>query len=724
MVAPAAPAQRVRDVVEPAVVARGSRARGRRRCAGRAPVAWSASSSTSPRTTTASLDLDRVAEASRAVSDALDAADAVAGRLHARGVEPRRRPPADRAPALRARASAALVTLTLADGGVAGRPAGGRRPWPATTPIVVVPGDARAQGPTPAVRRPGRGSRSTRSRDGARRGGRWRARPCGRRRRRARRRPDRPHGRRADDGHRHAGAAAARAREGDQPRRARRRDRAGAAVRLPPHAGRARATPGSSSTAQTGHVTVWAREARGRRGEAERRGGPCRRPSPTAPSSTTRPTGFGRIATATARQVIVQRLRDAEDDQVLGAVPRQGGRGPRRRHPAGPRPAHRARRRRRHRGGAAGARAGADRGRTCTASGSRALRARRRARPEGPADHAVAHAPEPRAQAVRARGARDRRRHRRDHGDGPRGRAPHQDGRARARSPGVNAKGACIGPMGARVRAVMAELHGEKIDIVDHSDDPAEFVAHALSPARVLSVDGRRRRGARGPRGRAGLPAVARDRQGGPERPPRREAHRLAHRHPLRRRGAPADAERPRATADGARPHGRRAGDRGAVDWLTAGPDARLSRRAGATPGHARTRRSAWVRCARAWGAGRRGPRSVLLRVVAVATAPGSLVLVVDVRPRAAGPGCVAAPRSWTASSSPSAGERSRGPCELQGRSDATRGARATSRQQQEQDVAGQFPAARPIVDTESGLEADGCPMSTTDEYPAMSTQH
>ena len=54
--------------------------------------------------------------------------------------------------------------------------------------------------------------------------------------------------------------------------------------------------------------------------------------------------------------------------------------------------------------------------------------------------------------------------------------------------PGLNAKGACIGPMGARVRAVMAELHGEKIDIVDWSDDPAEMVANALSPARVTSV--------------------------------------------------------------------------------------------------------------------------------------------------------------------------------------------------------------------------------------------
>jgi transcription termination/antitermination protein NusA len=54
--------------------------------------------------------------------------------------------------------------------------------------------------------------------------------------------------------------------------------------------------------------------------------------------------------------------------------------------------------------------------------------------------------------------------------------------------PGLNAKGACIGPMGARVRAVMAELQGEKIDIVDWSKDPSEFIAAALSPARVSAV--------------------------------------------------------------------------------------------------------------------------------------------------------------------------------------------------------------------------------------------
>ncbi|WP_433218060.1 transcription termination factor NusA [Microtetraspora malaysiensis] len=59
----------------------------------------------------------------------------------------------------------------------------------------------------------------------------------------------------------------------------------------------------------------------------------------------------------------------------------------------------------------------------------------------------------------------------------------------RSRKGGVNAKGACIGPMGSRVRNVMTELHGEKIDIIDWSEDPAEFVGNALSPARVSRVE-------------------------------------------------------------------------------------------------------------------------------------------------------------------------------------------------------------------------------------------
>jgi N utilization substance protein A len=53
---------------------------------------------------------------------------------------------------------------------------------------------------------------------------------------------------------------------------------------------------------------------------------------------------------------------------------------------------------------------------------------------------------------------------------------------------GLNAKGACIGPMGQRVRNVVAELHGEKIDIIDWDPDPATFVGNALSPARAQEV--------------------------------------------------------------------------------------------------------------------------------------------------------------------------------------------------------------------------------------------
>lgn len=55
----------------------------------------------------------------------------------------------------------------------------------------------------------------------------------------------------------------------------------------------------------------------------------------------------------------------------------------------------------------------------------------------------------------------------------------------RANDPAVNAKGSCIGELGQRVRAVQTELNDEKIDIVDFSEDLPQFVAHALSPAKV-----------------------------------------------------------------------------------------------------------------------------------------------------------------------------------------------------------------------------------------------
>ena len=56
-------------------------------------------------------------------------------------------------------------------------------------------------------------------------------------------------------------------------------------------------------------------------------------------------------------------------------------------------------------------------------------------------------------------------------------------------NPDVDAVGACIGTRGARVSSIVNELGGEKIDIVEYSDDPTKFIASALSPAEVLSVE-------------------------------------------------------------------------------------------------------------------------------------------------------------------------------------------------------------------------------------------
>jgi N utilization substance protein A len=53
---------------------------------------------------------------------------------------------------------------------------------------------------------------------------------------------------------------------------------------------------------------------------------------------------------------------------------------------------------------------------------------------------------------------------------------------------GVDPVGACVGPRGSRVRMVVSELRGEKIDIIPYNEEPARFVAKALSPARVREV--------------------------------------------------------------------------------------------------------------------------------------------------------------------------------------------------------------------------------------------
>ncbi len=55
--------------------------------------------------------------------------------------------------------------------------------------------------------------------------------------------------------------------------------------------------------------------------------------------------------------------------------------------------------------------------------------------------------------------------------------------------PEVDCVGACIGPRGSRIQTIIGELKNEKIDIVRYSDDPVEYIVNTLSPARVVSVD-------------------------------------------------------------------------------------------------------------------------------------------------------------------------------------------------------------------------------------------
>ena len=105
--------------------------------------------------------------------------------------------------------------------------------------------------------------------------------------------------------------------------------------------------------------------------------------------------------------------------------------------------------------------------------------------------------------------------------------------------PRVDAIGACVGNKGARVNAVVAELGGEKIDIIPWSEDPLEFIAKALSPAKVISVTPARRRKDRHG-GRSRRQALACHRQRRPERQARRKAHRLEDRRKEPQRGRKA----------------------------------------------------------------------------------------------------------------------------------------------------------------------------------------
>ena len=230
---------------------------------------------------------------------------------------------------------------------------------------------------------------------------------------------------------------------------------------------------------KTGHVVVWAREEGTVSPEGER-GEP-------GPEFDDTPAGFGRIAASTARQVIVQRLRDIEDEQIMGdfrghegdviagviqqsSDPRNvlvdlgtiEGVLPLAEQVPGEKYVH------------------GERLRCFVVSVKRGPRGPQislsRTHPNLVRKLFALEVPEiADGTVVIAALARE---------------AGHRTKIAvQSTLPGVNAKGACIGPMGQRVRAVMTELHGEKIDIVDFSEDPARFVASALSPSRVNSVE-------------------------------------------------------------------------------------------------------------------------------------------------------------------------------------------------------------------------------------------
>ncbi|QBI55579.1 transcription termination factor NusA [Streptomonospora litoralis] len=223
----------------------------------------------------------------------------------------------------------------------------------------------------------------------------------------------------------------------------------------------------------SGHVTVWA-------AETDADGAVLREYDAT-------PTGFGRIATSTAKQVILQRLRDAEDELTLGEFAGreyeivsgliQQGKDPRNvlvdlgkveaiLPPQEQVPGELYTHGERLRAYVVQVRKG-HRGPSVTLSRTHPNLVRKLFELEVPeiADGTVEISAIAREAGHRTKMA------------------------VRSNKSGVNAKGACIGPLGSRVRNVMAELNGEKIDIIDHSEDPAVFVGNALSPARVSEVE-------------------------------------------------------------------------------------------------------------------------------------------------------------------------------------------------------------------------------------------
>ncbi len=181
----------------------------------------------------------------------------------------------------------------------------------------------------------------------------------------------------------------------------------------------------------------------------------------------------------------------------------------------------------------------------------------------------------------------------------------------------VDPVGACVGMKGTRVQAIIRELRGEKIDIVEWSDDAVLFVTNALSPAKVQRVSIVDDSGPRDGSRRRGQAALAGDRQEGPERAARRQADRLADRHQergreaARGRGAVRRARgRRRAGADGCRSRcpprrrrtptraGRRDGDcrAGSAMSTDEAEDAPKRRRGSEARSRAKAKESIWQR--------------------------------------------------------------------------------------------------------------------------------
>ena len=171
-----------------------------------------------------------------------------------------------------------------------------------------------------------------------------------------------------------------------------------------------------------------------------------------------------------------------------------------------------------------------------------------------------------------------------------------------SRQDGLDPVGATVGQRGARVQAVVAELGGEKIDIIPWNDDAGVFVANALSPG---PGDQRRHRRGEADRERdgPGADAVAGDRPRGPERPPRRAPDRLADRHPQRRLGRRGEGRRRGG-------EGRDAGDRGRrVEATVAKAETNGAEAAAAEPAKAPARAKATTKATAAADTGDATPK-------------------------------------------------------------------------------------------------------------------